>query len=131
MSSPITPAQRPGAIQHPTADQISAFLEIQKKDLELREKQLEAQKQVEKQTFEYSKKALEAQKTDRDSQRAYEIEKQRQTYVFVVVLFVCSLAFAAVAFYLGPAASVTEILKLLVVFASGAAGGYQYGKRSK
>lgn len=105
------------------------FLEVNRKEIELRSQELGLRKEQQTQAHELSITSLRGQGTDRQDERIHQRKVAQQYLVFASVLVLALLGFALVAMGMGREAVVMEALKLLAPFIGGLGAGVFLGYR--
>lgn len=108
--------------------QVREFLDNQRRELEIRAGELQLKSQEDSHAFEHAGKALEAQERDRKDERQFKLKAAKHRYWFVGALVLVSILFILSLVYMGKDQMATEIVKAAVYLASGAIGGFFYGR---
>ncbi|EHL32751.1 hypothetical protein [Legionella drancourtii] len=110
---------------------VDRFLDIQDKELTLREKELEHSKQARELDHEYALKALDAQIKDREGIRQHESSNTKFRYAFAAAILIGLFFLFGVAIRYNKDQIVMEILKVIMYVGAGALGGYSWGVKGK
>lgn len=110
---------------------VDRFLDIQDKELTLREKELEHSKQARELDHEYALKALDAQIKDREGIRQHESSSTKFRYAFAAAILIGLFVLFGVAIKYNKDQIVMEILKVIMYVGAGALGGYSWGVKGK
>jgi len=106
---------------------VQKFIEIQEKELEIRQEEL-AQRKIESQhEYELANKSIEAQERDRSDQRGYYKGFQTRRYFFIGFLALAVLGFLAFALWIGESGLAMRIIEIVALIISGGLGGYAIG----
>lgn len=90
---------------------IRDFIEVTKRDLELRQQELDIQRQAKADAHEYAKLALQAQARDRTDERGYKQRSRRDKMVFAVCGIVLLGAFLLITLKMGYERIAFEVVK--------------------
>lgn len=110
---------------------VDRFLDIQDKELTLREKELEHSKQAREYDHEYALKALDAQIKDREGIRQHQSSNTKFSYAFATLILIGLFCLFGVAIRYNKDQIVMEILKAIMYVGAGALGGYSWGLKGK
>jgi uncharacterized membrane protein YcjF (UPF0283 family) len=113
------------------ASTVDRFLDVQDKELTLREKELEHSKQSREFDHQYAHKALEAQVKDREGMRKHYYSSTKCRYGFATLILIGLFVLFGVAIKYDKDQIVIEILKVLTYVGAGALGGYSWGVKGK
>lgn len=105
------------------------LLAVQRQKLEVDLKQAEIANRQQDQNMKLADKTISAQLEDRKDARTKQIQKDRNTYVFIGAVIGLILLFSVYALSVGKEAIVLDLVKLIVGFAGGF--GFGWYKRSK
>ncbi len=105
-------------------------LDIQTKEIALRQHELEAKKQEDKNRHEFAKAALQVKAADLVNERQHErwIQAARFIFLGIVILVVAGVITYALA--IGKDGFAMEIIKAVIFLLSGGIGGFAMGKSS-
>ena len=110
---------------------IDRFLDVQNKELILREKELEHSKQSREFDHQYALKALDAQVKDREGMRMHHYSNIKFRYGFSALILIGLFILFCVAIKYDKDQIVIEILKVITYVGAGALGGYSWGIKDK
>ncbi|CAN2041636.1 DUF2335 domain-containing protein [Candidatus Magnetomoraceae bacterium gMMP-15] len=113
------------------SDLITKFLENQTKEIELRAKELELDKQKDENTFTYAKSALNMKVEDRKEQMNHFQIVRKMTFNFILILSALIIGLMLYSLHLDKDQIVMEIIKSILFFLTGGAGGYAIGKNTE
>jgi len=105
------------------------FLDVQRKEIDLKAQDLVLRKEQQAQSHDYALKSLSAMATDRSAQRSHRILEMRQYFVFAGVVLLLLLVFAGLALQWNREAVVLEGLKIIGTFVGGLGAGAFFGYR--
>lgn len=105
------------------------FIDVQRKEMELRATELALRKEAQTQGHEYALSSLSAQGTDRNAERVHQRVSARQYLIFAGCIFLVLIVFAALALHWGREAVVMEAVKALSIFVGGLGAGAVLGYR--
>ena len=115
----------------PNTDQLDKFLELQQKELVLREKEFENEQLKDKYDFDFAKSAMQAEVADREAERKLK-KSQTKTLIFsFLACVVLLLSFFCYCLYLGKDQIISEIIKIILYGGSGSLGGWAVGSKKK
>ncbi len=107
---------------------VTQLIENQKHELELRAGELRLKAQEDEHAFKHAGKALEAEERDRRDERLSRIRAAKHRYWFVGLITTVCLLFVLTLVYMGKDQLAAEIVKMAVSLATGAIGGFFYGR---
>lgn len=110
---------------------VDRFLDVQDKELTLREKELEHSKQSREFDHQYALKALDAQVKDREGMRKHHYSSIKFRYGFASLILIGLFVLFGVAIKYDKDQIVIEILKVITYVGAGALGGYSWGAKGK
>ncbi len=105
------------------------FLEVAKRDIEIRQQELELQRQEKANTHEYAKLALNAQVLDKKDERKDRRSERLEKMVFALVSTIVLAAFLIISVYMGHEQIALDAIKNLGLIIISGYGGYQYAAR--
>lgn len=105
------------------------FLEVSRKDIEIRGQELALRKDSQSQGHEYALAALKEQGADRQCERTHRRSGMLQYLVFAGIVLLMLLVFAGVALMYNKEQVVLETLKIVGPFAGGMGAGAFFGYR--
>jgi hypothetical protein len=105
------------------------FLDVNRKEIELRSQELSLRKDQQSQSHELSLTSLKEQGADRREDRAHQRAMMMQYLIFAGLVVVVLLGFALAAMWMNREAVVMEALKLLAPFVGGLGAGAFFGYR--
>lgn len=106
---------------------IRDFVQVQKKELEVRQHEIDQQSKEAEYNYKYSIKALEVQEKDLSNERESNQSALTKVLFFAVVIAILMLVFLGYLVYSGNPELVIEILKGIGYVLAGGAGGYGFG----
>jgi hypothetical protein len=110
---------------------VTQLVENQKRDLEIRAGELQLKAQEDAHAFAHAGKALEAEERDRKDHRQTQLRGARLRYCFIAILTCLSLAFVLALVWFGRDQLASEIVKMAASLATGAIGGFYYGRHQE
>ncbi|HEX2853983.1 MAG TPA: hypothetical protein VHO24_12150 [Opitutaceae bacterium] len=105
------------------------FLDVTRKDMELKAQDLSLRKEAQTQSHEYALQSLTAMATDRTAGRTHQRAAMLQYLIFAGIVLLLILTFAGLALYLKQEAIVMEGLKIVGTFVGGLGAGAFFGYR--
>jgi hypothetical protein len=105
------------------------FLDVAKRDIEIRQQEVELQRQEKANTYEYSKLALDAQVADRKDERKDKRSERLEKMGFALAGAIVLAAFMVTSMYMGHEQVALEAMKNLGLILIAGYGGYQYAAR--
>ena len=127
-SSPPTP--RGNGLPQLSEDTLRDLLAVQKQELTIRLKELERDNAEINRNKSVAHQSIEAQERDRKHEREELTKRQKTHQNFVLLAVVVVLVFASVAMYIGEAAIVLDLVKVVIGFVGGM-GYASYRRRSR
>lgn len=120
----------PQRAQHspPSPDLIEKFLELQKRELQVRTEQLAIDAQHEENEKIIAKASIEANLQDRKDDRQHIERRTKLLFIGSTIIIVIVALFCGFALYIGKGEIVYKMAEIIGIFAAGFAGGY--GARS-
>ncbi len=110
---------------------MNKFIDVQAKELTIREKELEHSIKFRKYDHEYALKALDAQVKDREGIRQAYYSSNKFRYGFATIAIIGLFVLFCVAILYDKDQIVMEIIKAIIYVGVGALGGYSWGSRGK
>ena len=107
---------------------VEGLVENQRRELELRAGELTLRAQEDEHAFKHAEKMLEAQERDRASQRVFRLKSAKHRYWFIGGLVLVAVVFLVILAFMGKDQMAMEIFKAAAYLATGATGGFFYGK---
>lgn len=114
---------------------IARLVEVQKHELTVRQQELDLHaRQDETRRLEiennagYALKSLEAQERDLQDQREKYNQMLKTRYWFITMVAIVTCVFCSYAIYAGAKEVIADAIKIILAFAAGGVGGYQFGK---
>ena len=126
-----TDEPRPRATPEINPELFKQFLENQKRELELKARDIELVKQRDNNNFEWAKKSLDVQAEDRKQERAYRIRATRNFFILIGIIVAGVIALLAFAIAMNKEQVALEVVKAVIFALGGGAGGYAIGKQRK
>jgi hypothetical protein len=111
------------------ASTLREFLEIAKRDIEIRQQEIDLQRQEKANSHEYSKLALDAQVTDRQDDRKDKRSARLEKMGFALAGSILLAALLVTSMYMGHEQIALEGMKGLGLVLIAGYGGYQYAAR--
>lgn len=108
---------------------IREFFQLQEREIEVRQEEINLQKLERGNAHEYAKLALDAQAVDRKDARNHGKTERRDRLVFAGVIILILVGFVITAIYLNQVELAKELVKNVALLAGGALAGYSYGAR--
>lgn len=107
---------------------VRTLVESQAVENSIRLQELDLRRHDQELSSKHALEVLAAQATDRRQQRDHALAVSRNTMLFIFLIVLLVLIFAAVGLYLNKDSVVTSVLQLILGFAVGGVGGYGVGK---
>lgn len=123
------PSNRTTTTSGPDPALIREFFQLQEREIEVRQEEINLQKLERGNAHEYAKLALDAQAKDRQDSREHGKTERRDRLVFAGVIVLVLVAFVIAAIYLNQVELAKELVKNVALIAGGALAGYSYGSR--
>jgi hypothetical protein len=108
---------------------IREFFELQAREIEVRQDEINLQKLERGNAHEYAKLALDAQAKDRQDARNHGKTERRDRLIFAGIIVLVLVAFVIIAIQLNQVDLAKELVKNVALLAGGALAGYSYGSR--
>ncbi len=110
---------------------IKEFFQLQEREIEVRQEEINLQKLERGNAHEYAKLALDAQAADRKDSRNHGKSERRDRLVFAGIVILILVSFVILAIYMNQVELAKELIKNVALLAAGALAGYSYGSRKK
>lgn len=107
---------------------IIQLLDVQRKEFELKARELEQRKLEDQHSFEFAQKTLAAQIEDRHEERIKFGERLKVRYRFIGVVLLMVLIFFGYALHLGEGELVARLIEKVAYYAAGVLSSYGYIK---
>jgi hypothetical protein len=120
---------RTTSISGPDPTIIREFFELQAREIEVRQEEINLQKLERGNAHEYAKLSLDAQAKDRKDSRDHGKTERRDRLVFAAVIVLVLVAFVIIAIQLNQVEVAKELVKNVALITGGALAGYSYGSR--
>ncbi|OGQ07766.1 MAG: hypothetical protein A3G32_03220 [Deltaproteobacteria bacterium RIFCSPLOWO2_12_FULL_40_28] len=102
------------------------FLEFQKEELKVREKEIEARTASDERSYKYAVQSMQVQAGDLELNRTHQRDIIKKIFWFAGISLTLILGFFAYALYLNKDEIVKEFVKAILYIAAGGVGGYGY-----
>jgi hypothetical protein len=109
-------------------DTLEKFFENQRKELDVKGTEQALKRQEDEHAFRHAQKMLDAQERDRANQRTFRLSEAKHRYCFVGGLVLVALVFFGSLALMGKDQMALEFFKATTYLATGAIGGYFYGR---
>lgn len=123
------PPSRTTTTSGPDPAIIKEFFDLQAREIEVRQEEINLQKLERGNAHEFAKLSLDAQAKDRKDARDHGKTERRDRLMFAGVIIVILVAFVIVAIQLNQVDLAKELIKNVALLAGGALAGYSYGSR--
>ena len=105
---------------------IREFFQLQEREIEVRQEEINLQKLERGNAHEYAKLALDAQAVDRKDSRNHGKSERRDRLIFAGIVILILVGFVITAVYLNQVELAKELVKNVALLAAGALAGYSY-----
>jgi len=122
------PPQKSNTPKLADTEALNKFLQLQEKELGLRQNEFTLRKQESEQNYKFSEKALEAQVQDNERSRTHYRTVQLHRIISGLIVLVIGSGLFGYALYLGKDQIAIEALKILGTLIVGGIGGYGLGR---
>lgn len=120
----VSPPARTTPHEPPSNELIDKFLELQKKELQLRTEQLAIDAQHEENNKIIAQASIDANVKDRKDEREHVEKRTRIMFIGFTIILAIILIFCCFALYIGKGEIVYKVAEVIGLFSAGFAGGY-------
>lgn len=118
----------PAKVSELSDESLAKLLEQQARETEVRKMEVDLRLQELKYNSAHAEKILGAQERDRNSERDFDLRKERGKLWFAAFCIALLVALILLGMYMGKDVLISDLLKVLGGVIAGALGGYGYSK---
>jgi len=110
-------------------EQIDAFFELQRQELEVRNNELEVRRVEIDANVKMAEKSIETELQSQTLQQTHSLEVHGNRKSIIILVIICITAFSTAALFLDKDAVVLEIIKIGIAFLGGGGVGFAYANK--
>jgi hypothetical protein len=116
--------------QQLTPELAERLLNQQAEQLKVRQREIDLEEKDATNQYNYAKQALDVQANDLQKAREHEGQQTLKQYIFAAAIVLFILAFLGYALHLNKDEIAKDVVKILIGFIGGGAGGYALGRNA-